>query len=309
MIMIPSILPSWNYNISALFVTGENNIFPRALSQPVRKLIGKMGKLGWLWDVAVRAATVNSQVCGKVQLIHFLFVFSTLLKALSLMKVKNVVYLRFSFHRLQFGHIVARDVAFLLCCLGPCEPPITLGIIDNLQVFAFLEAQVLVGPCVVVIQGHKHLDIAGSVLRWVRQWSGTCAMVHGGSPVTMSMQSGQCEARLRSGETGDHDTRDRSIGQSCDAGRGSRSRGVGLRGRGETVTHGHPLLCSGHSRQMVSITPMMSQLSGCGLWSQCSHHITAPLQYYSGNVFLKMVRWNSEYYWLHVYRKNYDNVS
>ena len=66
-------------------------------------------------DVAVTAARVNSWSCGKVGLIHFLFVFSTLLR--------KIVYLRFSFHRLQLGHIVTGDISFQLGGVGASKPP------------------------------------------------------------------------------------------------------------------------------------------------------------------------------------------
>ena len=64
---------------------------------------------------------------------------------------------RFCFDRFEFGHVVAGDVALLLGRLGPGEPPVALGVVDDLEVFSFLETQVLVSPGVVVVQGHEDL--------------------------------------------------------------------------------------------------------------------------------------------------------
>ena len=41
--------------------------------------------------------------------------------------------------------------------MGPGEPPFPLGVVNDVEMFSFLEAQILVGPGVVVVQGHEDL--------------------------------------------------------------------------------------------------------------------------------------------------------
>lgn len=67
---------------------------------------------------------------------------------------------------LHFCNIVGGDVAFSFSCLGPSIPPITLSVIDNLQNFSFLEAEVLICSGIIIIQCHKQFHIGS------RFWSG-----------------------------------------------------------------------------------------------------------------------------------------
>ena len=70
---------------------------------------------------------------------------------------------------LQFGHIVGRDIAFLLGCLTPGKPPIALSVIYDFEMFSLLETQVFVSPSVVVIEGHKDFHAGRGGLRRVWQ--------------------------------------------------------------------------------------------------------------------------------------------
>lgn len=58
---------------------------------------------------------------------------------------------------LQLGHVIGRDVTLLPGGFAPSQPPVTLGVVEDLQVFAFPEAQVFVGARVVVVQRHEDL--------------------------------------------------------------------------------------------------------------------------------------------------------
>ena len=70
---------------------------------------------------------------------------------------KRKLYLRFSLHRLEFSHVIAGDVSLQLAGVRPSEPPLPLGVVNDVEMFPFLEAQVLVSPGVVVVQGHEDL--------------------------------------------------------------------------------------------------------------------------------------------------------
>lgn len=68
-----------------------------------------------------------------------------------------MVYSRFCLHGLELGHVVAGDVALELGGVGPGEPPLALRVVDDVEVLPLLEAEVLVGPRVVVVQRHEDL--------------------------------------------------------------------------------------------------------------------------------------------------------
>ena len=67
------------------------------------------------------------------------------------------MYLRFGLHGLQFSHVIAWYVSLKLAGVGLGEPPLSLGVINDVEVLPLLEAEVLVSPRVVVIQSHKDL--------------------------------------------------------------------------------------------------------------------------------------------------------
>ena len=123
---------------------------------------------------------------------------------------------RFCLDRLQFGHVVAGDVALLLGGLRPGEPPVALGVVDDLEVFSFLETQVLVSPGVVVVQGHEHPDLDAGLDRVlcgvVRQWPGSRPVVQRGPAV----ESGQLVGVI-SRQAGHQDSAHRVVWQSGDA--------------------------------------------------------------------------------------------
>ena len=74
-------------------------------------------------------------------------------------------YSRFSLHRLELGHVVAGDVALELAGVGPREPPLPLGVVDDVQMFSLLEAEVLVSPRIVVIKRDENLVL----INWVER--------------------------------------------------------------------------------------------------------------------------------------------
>ena len=67
------------------------------------------------------------------------------------------MYLRFGLHGLQFSHVIAWYVSLKLAGVRLGEPPLSLGVINDVEVLPLLEAEVLVSPRVVVIQRHKDL--------------------------------------------------------------------------------------------------------------------------------------------------------
>ena len=67
------------------------------------------------------------------------------------------MYLRFGLHGLQFSHVIAWYVSLKLAGVGLGEPPLSLGVINDVEVLPLLEAEVLVGPRVVVVQRHEDL--------------------------------------------------------------------------------------------------------------------------------------------------------
>ena len=67
------------------------------------------------------------------------------------------MYLRFGLHGLQFSHVIAWYVSLKLAGVGLGEPPLSLGVINDVEVLPLLEAEVLVSPRIVVIQRHKDL--------------------------------------------------------------------------------------------------------------------------------------------------------
>ena len=66
--------------------------------------------------------------------------------------------LRFCLNRFEFGDVVARYVALLLGGFRPGKPPVALSVVDDLQMFSFLEAEVLVCPGVIVVERDKNLE-------------------------------------------------------------------------------------------------------------------------------------------------------
>ena len=67
------------------------------------------------------------------------------------------MYLRFGLHGLQFSHVIAWYVSLKLAGVGLGEPPLSLGVINDVEVLPFLEAQVLVSPGVVVVERNEDL--------------------------------------------------------------------------------------------------------------------------------------------------------
>lgn len=83
--------------------------------------------------------------------------------------------LRLCFDRLELGHIVGWDVSFLFGQLAAGQPPVTLGVIDDLKVLPLLEAQVFIRSGVIVIQGNKDFCRGVCVvLLWLCDWQSWC---------------------------------------------------------------------------------------------------------------------------------------
>ena len=76
-----------------------------------------------------------------------------------------MVYSRFCLHGLELGHVVAGDVALELAGVGPREPPLPLGVVDDVQMLSFLEAEVLVSPRIVVVERDENLVL----INWVER--------------------------------------------------------------------------------------------------------------------------------------------
>ena len=75
------------------------------------------------------------------------------------------MYSRFRLDTLQLRHVVARDVALELGGVGPRKPPLPLGVVDDVQMLSFLEAEVLVSPRIVVVERDENLVL----INWVER--------------------------------------------------------------------------------------------------------------------------------------------
>ena len=65
--------------------------------------------------------------------------------------------LRFSLDGFLLGDVVGWDVAFLLGGATPGEPPVALGVVENVEVFSLFKGQAFVCSRVVVVQCHESL--------------------------------------------------------------------------------------------------------------------------------------------------------
>lgn len=76
--------------------------------------------------------------------------------------------LRLGLYGLQLGDIVAGNVALLSGPLAPRQPPVALSVVQYLQMLALPEAQILVGPGVIVVEGDEYLCRRNLRLRYLR---------------------------------------------------------------------------------------------------------------------------------------------
>lgn len=65
-------------------------------------------------------------------------------------------YSRFGFYGLQASDIVRGNVAFLLRFLTSSQPPVSLGVIEDLQMLTLPEAKVFIGSSVIVVKSHEN---------------------------------------------------------------------------------------------------------------------------------------------------------
>lgn len=64
---------------------------------------------------------------------------------------------RFRLDRLEFGDVIARNIALLSGPFALGQPPVTLGVVYDLQVLSLPEAQILIRAGVVIVQGDEDL--------------------------------------------------------------------------------------------------------------------------------------------------------
>lgn len=79
--------------------------------------------------------------------------------------------LRFSFNGFELGDIIAWNVSLLPGPFAAGEPPVALSVIEDLKVLALAEAEILVGPGIVVIKGDKNFCSRRVSLRDLRHRS------------------------------------------------------------------------------------------------------------------------------------------
>lgn len=93
---------------------------------------------------------------------------------------KTSDYSRLGLNGLQAGDIVGWNVTFLFRFLAPCQPPVTLRIVQDLQVLPLSKTKVLVCPRIVIIQRYEYSGGRGLICisalihrrSRIRGWSG-----------------------------------------------------------------------------------------------------------------------------------------
>ena len=81
----------------------------------------------------------------------------------------RTLHLLFCLDGLVFSHVIGWDVALPHRRQTPRLPPVTVLVVEDLQVLSLSEAQVLAGPLVVVKEGDEDGSL-GNVSVWWQNW-------------------------------------------------------------------------------------------------------------------------------------------
>ena len=106
----------------------------------------------WQWIVIPTWLRIPNEICTMFVLCKKQFLLC--LNALDLSKIPW-----FSFDTFQLRNIVWRYVPLQFGSLGPGKPPVTLSVIQDVQMLAFLEWKVLIGPGIIIIKSHEYLGV------------------------------------------------------------------------------------------------------------------------------------------------------
>ena len=62
---------------------------------------------------------------------------------------------------MELGHVVAGNVSLEFSGVRPGEPPLSLSVIDDVEMLTLLKAEVLISPGIIVIQSNEHFVLIG----------------------------------------------------------------------------------------------------------------------------------------------------